>query len=382
MNRTNINRMEMRTKVTGLVIAIAIIAGSCGAKKEKAWQQSGISVMPVIEVPSKTMTGYDTYPVRIEGTINSEVIAKVGGYITNVLVDEGQFVKQGQMLFKLETQSLSENAKAAKANIDAAQVRVNQLIPLVEKNIISPVELETAKAQLAQAKANYESIVANIGYTDIKSPVDGYVGAIPYRNGTLVSPTSPKPLTVVSQTDNVYAYFSMNETEYLNFLQHTPGKTLEDKIKNLPAVKLKLSNDEIYSEEGHIKTVTAQIDPATGTVSFRATFPNPNHLLANGSSGMILIPKLYENVALVPELSSYEQQGRTMIYQVVGDTLATPVVIEELDRIDKNILVKSGIKAGDKIVAVGADKLKGPTRIVPKPVAYDSVMNSVKVIFR
>jgi len=372
----------MNTKLTGSIAIAVLILSACGTKKGGMPIMNAPRPMPVLEIPTKTLTGYSVYPARIEGVVNSNVTAKVSGYITHVLIDEGEYVKKGQLLFKLETQSMTEEAKAAKANIDAAQVRVNQLIPLVEKNIISSVQLETARAQLAQAQASYESIVANIGYSEIRSPVNGYVGAIPYRTGSLVSPTSPKPLTVVSETDQVYVYFSMNEVDYLNFLQHSVGKTLTEKIKNYPAVKLKLSNGDIYQQDGRITTTTAQIDPVTGTVSFRATFPNAEHLLANGSSGTILIPKKYENVPTIPELSAYEQQGRIMVYQVIGDSLGSPVIIEELDRIDNNILIKSGLKAGDKIIANGADRLQGPTPVIPQPVSYDSLMNSIQPIFR
>ncbi len=373
----------MNIKLTGF-LAVTALAVSCGQKQDgpgAAMQQSGPAPMAVIEVVSRTLTGYDVYPVKIEGTVNSNVFAKVSGYITDVLVDEGQYVSKGQLLFKLETQSMSEDANAAKANVEAAQVRVNQLIPLVEKNIISEIQLETAKAQLAQAKAGYQSVLANIGYANIKSPVSGYVGKISFRTGTLVSPASPQPLTVVSQTDNVYAYFSMNEIDYLNFLQNAKGNSLPDKIKNFPPVQLRMSNGEIYSENGQITTVTGQIDPATGTVSFRATFPNRGHILANGSSGEILISHVYEDATIVPDMSSYEQQGRTMVYKVVGDTLAEPLVIEELNRIDNNILVKSGLEPGDKIIAVGADRLFGATLVTPQMMPYDSVASSVQTIF-
>ena len=365
------------------LITIPILMVSCGQNKQsQAPQMSGPTPMPVVEVAQRTIQGYDSYPARIEGTINSEVIAKTSGYITNVLVDEGQFVRKGQLLFKLETQSLSEDAKAAQAAISAAQVRIDQLQPLVKQNIISNTELEAAKAQLAQAKARYQGVLANIGYANIKSPIDGYVGFINYRNGILVSPASPLPITIISETNNVYAYFSLNEVDYLDFLQRTPGKTLEDKIKNFPPVKLQLSNGEMYALDGHIKTVTAQIDPSTGTVSFRATFPNPNHLLANGSSGVIMIPKTYSNAVIVPELSSYEQQGRTYVYKVIGDTVAEPIVIDEITRIDNNILVKDGLSVGDKIISAGADRLHGRTPIKPMPVPYDSVSSSIKPIFR
>src|SRR5690606_15438279 len=160
---------------------ICLFFASCGNDKNPAQQAPQAMPFPVITVPSDSVTAYTTYPTSLEGIINSEVRAKTSGYITDVLVDEGQKVRKGQTLFKLETQSLSQDAAAAKANVNAAQVEVDKRKPLVEKNIISNVQLETAKAKLAQAQSGYYSIAANIGYATIKSPVDGYVGAIPFR---------------------------------------------------------------------------------------------------------------------------------------------------------------------------------------------------------
>ncbi|WP_394369912.1 efflux RND transporter periplasmic adaptor subunit [Tenacibaculum piscium] len=172
----------------------------------------------------------------MEGIINSNVNAKMGGYIQKVLVDEGQKVRKGQVLFRLETQSLNQDASAAKARVNVAQVEVEKLKPLVEKNIISAVQLETAKANLAQAKANYSSVNANIGYATIKSPVNGFVGAINFREGSLINPNNSVPLTTVSDISKVYAFFNLNETAYLDFLQNATGKTFEQAIKPIPTL--------------------------------------------------------------------------------------------------------------------------------------------------
>ncbi len=342
----------------------------------------GPAAFPVIEVPTRTVTGYTSYPVSIEGTVNSAVRAKVSGYITDVLVDEGQKVSKGQTLFRLETESLSQDAGAARANVNAAQVEVDKLKPLVEKGIISPVQLETAKARLEQAKANLNSISASIGYATIKSPVDGYVGAIPFREGALVSPQDPTPLTTVSDIDNVYAFYSMNERDYLNFIQSTEGETISEKIKNFPPVKLELVNGQIYEQEGEIQTVTGQVNPNTGTVGFRAQFPNPNRILSSGNSGRIRIPKTYENVPVVPESSSFEQQGRVYVYGIQGDTLAVSRVIQVRDRVDNLIVVESGLEPGAKIVAKGVGKLRNNTPIQPQPVSFDSIANSINPVFK
>ncbi len=365
------------------LVGFSILLTSCNDDKGNQGQFGQQALpFPVITVPSETITAYDTYPTSLEGIINSQVYAKTSGYITDVLVDEGQKVKRGQTLFRLETESLSQDAAAAKANVNAAQVEVDKLIPLVEKNIISSVQLETAKAKLAQAQSSYNSVVANIGYATIKSPVDGYVGAINLREGSLVSPSSPTPLTTVVDIDKVYAFFSLNEKQYLDFIQNSEGENIEEKIKNMPKVRLLLANGQLYTNEGTIETINSQINAATGTVSFRAIFDNPNRLLSSGSSGQIQIPRVYENATLVPAVSTFERQGITYAYRVQGDTLAIPSSIDILDRVDNLLIVGEGVSPGEKIVARGVDKLRGNTPIQAQPVAFDSIVKGLKRVFK
>ncbi|WP_338732416.1 efflux RND transporter periplasmic adaptor subunit [Mangrovimonas cancribranchiae] len=361
---------------------VALFFTSCKQDQQQGQQQQQALPLAVTAVPQKNVTVYTTYPTNIEGVINSEVRAKVSGYIQKVLVDEGQKVRKGQALFKLETQSLSQDAEAAKARVNVAQVEVDKLKPLVEKNIISEVQLETAKANLAQAKSTYNSIVANIGYATVTSPVDGYVGAIPYREGSLVSATSARPLTTVASIEKVFAYFSMNETEYLDFLQQTEGKTLQDKIKNFPKVELVLANGQAYEQKGTIETVTGQIDANTGTVSFRAVFNNPNLLLTNGNSGTIKIPEQYENATVVPQSATFEQQGQTYVYTVGEDNTAKSSLISIKDKNDLLLIVESGVKQGDQIVVKGIGKIKNGTPLQPQKVAFDSIVKPIKPLFQ
>lgn len=367
------------TIAIGLAAALLALTSCHGGPQGKGPRTPTI---PVVQVPVQDITGETGYPVRIEGIVNADVRAKIAGYITQVLVDEGAKVQDGQPLFRLETRTLSEDAQAAQANVDAAQVNVDQLQPLVDKHIIGPSQLETAKAKLAQAKADYKSIAANIGYASINSPISGYVGRIPYRQGSLVDPNSPLPLTTVSNTSEVYAYFSMNEADYLDFLQNTPGGTLNEKITQFPSVKLMMANGSAYIHSGKITTVTAQVDPSTGTVSFRATFPNPDHLIAYGSSGTLLIPRLHKAAVVVPAASTYEQQGLTYAFQVLKDSTVTPVILDVADRIGNTLVVRSGLAAGDAIVAEGAGKLHDKDKIIPVPRAFTSLTDSIKPIFQ
>ncbi|MFV0573010.1 MAG: efflux RND transporter periplasmic adaptor subunit [Xanthomarina gelatinilytica] len=373
---------HLRSYSLALIGLVTLSFTSC--KQEQPQQQAQQQTLPftVTTVPQKSATAYTSYPTTIEGTINSEVRAKVSGYIQKVLVDEGQQVKKGQVLFKLETESLSQDAEAAKASVNVAQVEVDKLKPLVEKNIISEVQLETAKANLAQAKSAYNSVVANIGYATVKSPVDGYVGAIPYREGSLVSATSTNPLTNVASIERIFAYFSMNETEYLNFIQQTEGKTLQDKIKNFPKVQLLLANGQTYEQQGTLETVTGQVDANTGTVSFRAVFNNPNLLLTNGNSGIIKIPKRYENAIVVPKSATFEQQGQVFVYKVGENNTAVSTLVSVVDQTEVVYIIQSGVSEGDKIVAKGIGKLRNKMPIIPQEIAFDSITKPITPLFQ
>lgn len=397
----------MNTKQYILVSVLGLsVFQAC--KNENQQQAPPTPSLPVVEVAQRDMTGYQSFPVSIEGKVNNAVRAKISGYITQVYVDEGQVVSKGQPLFKLETNVQAQDANAAKSGIsaananitaaqaavNAAQVEVDKLIPLVDKKIISNVQLETAKANLMraegqlaqaraayqQAKAAYSGVQANIDFGVVRSPISGVVGAINFREGSLVGPSDATPITTVSEVGEVYAYFSMNEREYLDFLSDTEGKNVKEKLKNIPEVDLVLANDEIYSEKGEIQTVTGQINPQTGTIQFRASFPNKDGLLSNGNSGTIRIPKSYKNAIIVPESATFEQQGLVYVFKIDKDTART-VTIEIQDRADNFAIVKSGIKPGDKIVAEGTGKIKTGSPVKSIPTNIDSIANSIKPIF-
>ncbi len=397
----------MNHKIAFFVWGIAIMMlSACGNKNNN--QNAAPPTFPVVNALQRNVAGYTEFPTHIQGRNNNEVRAKIPGYIARVMVDEGQRVQKGQVLFQLETNMLTQNASAAQAaanaaqasiaaaqaNVNAAEVEVNKLIPLVEKNIISNVQLETAKARLQQAKsqqnqamaafsqaqADYQSVKANMDYSIIRSPVDGIVGALPLKTGSLVSPSDQTPLTVVSDTKELYAYFSMNEKEYLDFLANTAGENIHQKLSNLPLVELVMANGVVFSEKGKIETVTGQVDPFSGSVQFRVTFQNKNGLLTNGNSGIIRIPKTYDNVIVVPESATFEQQGVFYVYKVVKDT-AQSAVIRITDRINNMAIIHDGLQGGEAIVADGVGNLKSGVAIQPAPVDFDSLVHSITPIF-
>lgn len=376
----------MKPRVSHLALLLAgLFAASCGPDEggtAAATAAAGPKPYPVTTVPTQTVTAHTDYPARITGIVTSEVRAKIAGYITDVLVDDGDRVRKGQLLFRLETQTLNEDAAAARANVNAAQVEVDKLKPLVEKNIISEVQLETAKARLQQAQSGLNSINSNINYGRITSPIDGYLGRIAQRTGSLVSPTSPEPLTTVSDISKVYAYFAVTERQYLNYMQSAAGATKEEKLSNLPRVQLVLSNGQVYEHEGTIEAVISQVNTQTGTIQIRAVFDNPARLLNDGNSGSIRVPRVYEDVVVVPKTATYDQQGTTYVFRVdtAGTVAAAPLDITT--EVGNLFVIASGLQAGDRIVASGQGQLAAGTKIQPVATPFDSIARPVPTVFR
>jgi len=360
--------MHYLSKSTGHFILSAILFASCGDNKTA---KEADLFYPTVEVEKRNIQSFRTYPAAVQGVNNNEVRAKIPGYVQQVLVDEGQYVKKGELLFRLETDALSQEESAARAGISAsrakvevARVEVDKLRPLVDQHIVSPVLLETARAnllqaesELEQAEANHKSIAANVDYSAIRSPISGVVGKINLREGSLASPGDGVPITTISDVDELYAYFSMNEAEYLDFLEETPGNSLGERLKNTPLVELELANGKTYSEKGKISAITGQIDPQTGSVSFRASFPNKNRTLAHGSSGKIRLPKTHQNAAVIPETAIFERQGKFYAGKVDNNTVEI-VEIQTVDRIDNLVLVKNGLQPGNRVVTSGVGALQ------------------------
>src|SRR5690606_5625075 len=180
----------------------------------------------------------------------------------------------------------------------------------------------------------------------------------------------------------VYAFFNLNEADYLNFLQNTKGKNLDEKINNFPEVSLLLANGNAYSEKGKIQTSTGQINRNTGTVSFRAVFNNPNQLLTNGNSGRIQIPVVYENAIVVPQEATLDQQGHIVLFKVGENNTITSALVTIKGRVDNLYVVESGVKAGDKIVVSGIGKLRNDMPITPQSVPFDSIIKPISPLFK
>lgn len=353
-----------KISITSFILALVLV--SCGKKEEQQMPPQGPAPFPVETVAKQDATIYQEYTANLEGQQNVEIRPKVNGFIQKIYVDEGQMVKKGQLLFKLETQTLNQDASASKAMVQAAQVEVDRLKPLVDRKIISNVQLETAKAKLAQAKSAYGSIAASINFGTITSPVNGVVGSLPYREGSLVSMTSEMPLTTVSDSKVMRAYFTLNEKQLLTFNKTFKGANTVEKLKNTPEVSLLLVDDSEYNVKGKIVTINGLVNSQTGTTEFRAEFNNPEGLLRSGSTGIIRLPIEQKDVIVVPQNAVFEVQGKQLIYVVGKDNKVKSTIITTNGVSGLNFIVTDGLSEGDVVVVEGASKLKDDMEIVPQ----------------
>lgn len=354
----------MKTIASTLIISLLFLS-ACGDKAQNKQASAPPPSLKTSALEKQDFTIYNTYSTSIQGIQNVEIWPKVSGFVQNIYVEEGQQVKKGQLLFKLETQSLSQDAEAAKAAVNVAQVEVDKLVPLVQKGIISNVQLETAKARLAQAKSNYNSIAANIGYSNIVSPANGYIGEIPYKVGALVSSNMGAPLTVVSDISSVRAYFSMNEKELLQMKSQMASKGNPMGNETSPEVELVMVNGETYPTKGRIAMVNNIINPTTGSVTLRADFDNPEQLLSSGSTGTIKVPYTYNNVWVVPQFVTIDQQGTKMVFALDNDNTVHTKPITIVAMTDTEFIVSDGLEGVSTLVSEGVSKLRDGQTINP-----------------
>ncbi|MBL0738615.1 efflux RND transporter periplasmic adaptor subunit [Flavobacterium sp. GN10] len=376
------------------ILAASLIIASCG-KNDKSAQAGGapqIKEYKTVTLQLKSATLNSDFPASIQGQQNIEIRPRVEGYIDKIFVDEGAVVKAGQPLFKIsapeyeqQVRTATASIKSAQAEVSSAKLAVNKVKPLVEKGIISKYDLESAQytyesamASLAQANAALVNAKVNLGYTTVTSPVNGVVGSIPFRLGSLVSSNTAEPLTTVSSIGNVYAYFAMNEKVLLNFTKDAGG-SLNQKIKSMPDVSLLLSDGSTYDQKGKIETVNGLINTETGTVNFRARFPNPKGIIRSGSSTTVQIPNYVKDAIIIPQSATFELQDKMFAVIVGKDKKTTNANITVLDNSAGNYyVVTSGLKAGDEIVLEGVASLKEGTEIKPNNQSQEAVYADLK----
>lgn len=370
-----------------LFLVAFVFLAACKSKTSSSVKNT-VQRYPVMLLEPQNATIYTDYPATIQGIQNVEIRPKIDGYVDGIYVDEGASVRKGQLLFRISAPQYEENVRTAEANIkiavadvNAAQMQVNKVEPLVRQDIISHFELESAqytleakRAALAQAKAAFNNARINLSYTTIYSPVDGVIGILPYKIGSLISSTTAQPLTTVSNIQSIYAYFSINEKQGLDFFLASGKGTMQQKLATLPPVKLVLANGSIFPQDGKVETASGLINAQTGAVNMRATFSNPDGLVRSGSSAVVRMSQQIDTALLIPQKATYQIQGKLFAYLVGKDDKVNSVEVITGNSYLNYYVVTSGVKRGDRIVADGISNLREGLQI--QPVVYtDTTLN-------
>ena len=316
-----------------------------------------------------------SYSATIRGRQDIDIYPQVSGTIEKLCVTEGQKVRRGQLLFIIDQVPYKAALKTAVANVEAARAALataaltyNSNKELYAQKVVSEFSLKTAenayltaKAQLSQAEAQEISARNNLSYTEVKSPSDGVVGALPYRVGALVSASLPQPLTTVSDNSDMYVYFSMTENQLLALTRQYGS--MDEALKNMPQAELRLNDNSVYDKKGTIESISGVIDRQTGTVVARVVFPNESRLLHSGASGTVVVPTTYKNCIVIPQEATVQLQDKTVVYKVVDGKAVSALITVAGINDGREYVVLDGLEVGDEIVSTGAGLLRGGTQV-------------------
>lgn len=370
----------MRIQIKIQLFLACVLAAGCQSQKETK-QEVEKPAVPVIQLIRQDATLDRDYASRIEAVKNVEVRARVGGYLDKIMIDEGQAVKQGQLLFQINSAEyrvkVSEaqaSLESARAQAQSAQVEMERVKLLVDKNVISASELKLAQAKMASAQAainQAKAALANaqllVSLTSIRAPFTGVINRLPFKAGSLIE--TGALLTSISDLSQMYAYFNVSENEYLANVR----KRRDPMKVTMREVNLLLADGTSYPYKGKVETTESVFEGTDGTIAYRARFPNPNHLLRHGASGNIRLETEVDNAVLVPQKAVFELQDKNYVYVVDGGNKVRTRSFVPQSRIDQFYVVKSGLHAGDRVVYEGIQELRDGMAITPRPMPTDSV---------
>lgn len=310
-----------------------------------------------------------TRPIRIDTTVYNEYVCQIHsiqrielralekGYLQKIYVDEGQFVKQGQLMFQIMPAIYEAELSKAQAEANYAEIEYQNTKALAVNNIVSQNELALSKARLDKAKAEVLLAQTHLGFTEIRAPFDGIMDHFHVRLGSLVD--EGELLTTISDNSKMWVYFNVPEAEYLSY-------AAKSKTDSMTSVKLKMANNVEFSYIGKVETIEADFNNETGNIAFRATFPNPDKLLRHGETGNVLMPTYTNNALIIPQKATFEVLDKKYVYVIDKDNIVRTRQITIASEIPHLYVISGGINESDQILLEGLRKVKNEEKIKTK----------------
>lgn len=335
-----------------LNLLVLLFAASCHSEKES--EKEEVTKFMVTSPLQKDTSFFHEYVSQIHAVSHIEMRSQERGYLQNIYVDEGQFVKKGQLMFQIMPLIYQAEMNKSQAEADFAEIEYKNTKRLADSNIVSPNELSLAKAHLDKAKAELSLAQAHLSFTEIHAPFDGIMGRFSVRLGSLVD--EGELLTTLSDNSKMWVYFNVPEAEYLDYITKT-------KTENKPNVKLKMANNQLFDHVGIIETIEADFNNETGNIAFRATFENSKGILRHGETGNILMPVSLKNAIIIPQKATYEILDKKYVFVIDENNHVKSKQITIGEEMPHLYVVTDGLNVKDKILLEGLGKVKNNEQI-------------------
>jgi membrane fusion protein (multidrug efflux system) len=346
-------------------VATVWINTSCKPQKEgKEEEKEFLVTTPALADTTVTRD----YVCQIRSINHIELRAQEKGYLQKIFVDEGQFVKKGQLLFKIMPNLYEAEVQKAESEAEYAEIEMKNTKTLVEGNVVSPNELAMAKAKYNKAKADLDLMKTHLAFTEIRAPFNGILNSFKVRLGSFIE--EGELLTELSDNSKMWVYFNVPETEYLALMNKNNKNTLQH-------VGLKLANGEMFDHPGIVETIEADFDSETGNIPFRATFPNPQSLLRFGQTGSIVITTPMKNALLIPQKATFEVLDKRYVFVVDKEDKVRAREITVGAELPHLYAVLSGLTKEDRILLEGVRLVKEDQKIKFKTLESSKVMSSL-----
>lgn len=350
---------------TGLMAFVCLT--SCTTKKEEKEEVEKFTVTNPIKIDTSFTKEYVS---QIRSVRNIELRAQEKGFLQNIYVDEGQFVKKGQLLFKIMPNMYQAELLKAQAEQKSTEIELQNAKLLADKNIVSKNELSVAQAKLQSAKAEVSLAKLHLSFTEIRAPFDGTIDRIPLKLGSLID--EGELLTSLSDNSQMFAYFNVTEPEYLQYETNVQGRA-ENKVN------LVLANGDTFKYKGNVEVIESEFNNETGNIAFRARFPNSEKLLRNGETGQVQMFLPLKNAIVIPQKATYEIQDKKYVFVVGKDNKVSSREITITGEIPDLYVIRSGITENDRILLEGVQKVKENDKIKYEFQAPQEVIKHLRV---